>query len=113
LRERVANRRDQRIKLLLAMAEIEGRVLVDVADLLLGQLQEFVRCRLERRCRQRLEGVAELVFMSGAAARGQEPSSRKPATSAPTTKAISNTRQCNSDYRFVSPAPGGACKYFR
>ena len=53
--QRVPDRRDQRAELLLPPRQIDGGFAVDVADLLIGQLQEFIGAGLERRRGERLE----------------------------------------------------------
>ena len=85
LGERVPDRRDQRIELLLALAQIGRGLLVHVADLLIGQLQEFIGAGFERGCGERLERVAQLILLGGAAPGGEQPARGEPATSATTT----------------------------
>ena len=77
LRERVADRRDQRIELLVTLAEIGRGFLVHVADLLIGELQEFIGAGLERGRGERLERIAQLILLGGAAARREQPAGRK------------------------------------
>ena len=78
LRQRVADRRDQRIELLVTLAEIGGGFLVHVADLLIGELQEFIGVGLERGRGERLERIAQLILLRAAAARREQPAGREP-----------------------------------
>ena len=55
LEQRVLDRRDQRPQLLLAPGQVDGGFLVDVADLLVGELDELVGARLEGGCGERGE----------------------------------------------------------
>ena len=64
-------------ELLLAPRQIDRRFAMDVADLLVGQLQEFIGAGLEGRGGERLERVAQLILVGGAAARGEQPSGGK------------------------------------
>ena len=102
--ERVPDRRDQRAELLLAARQIDGGFAVHVADLLVGQLQEFIGAGLQ--CRSpRAPGRRRAVDPVGSA-RLREASSQpaaKPATSAPTDNQSNfQYSECNSDYRIVS-----------
>ncbi len=68
LRERIANRLHQLVERLLALADLADRVFLDVAELLIGQLQELVGGGAQRRARQRVERRLELRLASSSSA---------------------------------------------
>ena len=106
LDERVLDRRDQRAELLLAPRQIDRRLAMHVADLLIGQLQELVGAGFERGCGERLECVAQLVVLCARLREASSQPAAKPATSAPTTASNFQYSECNSDYRIVSDGAG-------
>ena len=73
LLQRVFDRRDQGAELLLPPGQIDRGFAVDVADLLIRELQKLIRGGLERGRGQRLEGFTQLLFVRGAAPGGQQP----------------------------------------
>jgi hypothetical protein len=85
LDERVPDRRDQRAELLLARVRSIARLAMDVADLLIGQLQEFIGAGLSVDGGERLEGVAQVILLGARLREASSQPPRKPATSAATT----------------------------
>ncbi len=102
LDERVPDWRDERAELLLPPRQIDRGFAVHIADLLIGQLQEFIRAGPERRGGEGLEGVAQLILLGGAAAGGQQPSGRKARDQRAHDECEFQYSECNSDYRIVS-----------
>ena len=78
LRQRVLDGRDQRVERLLALAEIGRRFLVDVADLLIGQLQELVGARAKRFTGKRLKRIAKLLLLAAPGPGREKPPGGKP-----------------------------------
>jgi len=72
---------------------------VHVADLLVGQLQEFIGAGLEGGGGEGLKGVAQLVLVIGPAPRCQQPAGGKPGHQrADDGKNNFQYSECNSDY---------------
>ena len=62
LRQRVPDRCDERVELLLALAEVGGGQAMDAGDLLVGELEELARAGRQDVGGEGVEGVAQLLL---------------------------------------------------